>query len=545
MTPELLDDVLLFAKHFGVALYPWQVEAFGAACRRDGGLFVHRIAGVSVPRGNGKSYAGALVGVWRLLCGKPPQDIISAALDYEGAKVVLAHARSIVRAHPGLAEAIEVQANGLYVPATGSRWTVTSREHTASRGRHPTLVLYDEVGWASDDELFSSLLAGQASVDDPLMLVVSTVGRRQSGPLWTVKVLADGGDPAVFWWHSSENLSPKVTPAFLERQRRILMPAQYAREHQNTWVDAADGFTTAAEVDAAMGHGWTEQLDARPGLEYHAFVDLGIVSDPTVIAVGHVEGLLAYIDRLVTYQGSREQPVQLATVEQALRQLAATFHLRKIRVESWQGLSAVQSLTRHGLNVELFSPTAKAHAEEWPILAQRLSSRTLVLPPHARLREELLNLVVELGPTGVKVIDRGQVHQDHAVAVRGVCASLAQGDPLEYWHRAYEWGQAHPGVDPFDWVYAEGSGVPPAPAASGAGETPALSYLGPCDTRRPSATPSSRPEKVRGGVTVTVQHLCSVCLREWAEPDGPDANPNYHLDHPQCLQPPRVAAPGR
>jgi hypothetical protein len=21
------------------------------------------------------------------------------------------------------------------------------------------------------------------------------------------------GDPAVFWWHSSENLSPKVTPA--------------------------------------------------------------------------------------------------------------------------------------------------------------------------------------------------------------------------------------------------------------------------------------------------------------------------------------------
>jgi len=25
----------------------------------------------------------------------------------------------------------------------------------------------------------------------------------------------------------------------------------------------------------------------------------------------------------------------------------------------------------------------------------------------------------------VKVIDKGQVHQDHAVAVRGVCASLA------------------------------------------------------------------------------------------------------------------------
>lgn len=60
------------------------------------------------------------------------------------------------------------------------------------------------------------------------------------------------------------------------------------------------------------------------------------------------------------------------------------------------------------------------------MLAQRLSSRTLVLLPHARLREELLNLFVEVGPAGVRVVDRGRVHQDHAVAVRGVVAGLQQ-----------------------------------------------------------------------------------------------------------------------
>src|SRR5439155_7694995 len=36
----------------------------------------------------------------------------------------------------------------------------------------------------------------------------------------------------------------------------------------------------------------------------------------------------------------------------------------------------------------------------------------------------LLNLVYEVGPSGIKVIDKGKVHQDHAVAVRGVVASL-------------------------------------------------------------------------------------------------------------------------
>jgi hypothetical protein len=540
IAPALLDDVLAFAGRFGVQLYPWQGDAFGRACQRTEGRFVHRVGGISVPRGNGKSYGGALVGVWRLLCGRPPQDIISAALDYEGAKVVLEHARSIVRSHSALADAIEVRADGLLVPSTGSRWTITSREHTASRGRHPTLVLLDEIGWYRDDELFSSLLAGQASVNDPLCLVISTVGRRQSGPLWSVKMLAEGGDPAVFWWHSSENLSPKVTSAFLDRQRRILMPAQFAREHQNSWVDQADGFTSAAEVDAAMGHGWTEQVEGRPGVDYVAFVDLGAVHDPSVIAIGHVESNVAYIDRIVTFQGSREQPVQLATVEQALRDLAGKFTLRKIRIESWQGLAAVQSLTRHGLNVELFSPTAKAHAEEWPILAQRLSSRTLVLPPHARLREELLNLVVELGPTGVKVIG-GRVHQDHAVSLRGVVAGFSKGDPLEYWRRAHEWGKAHPGADPFDWVY-DGSGFPPGPAANGAGEN-----LGACDKRTPSAALSSTPEKEIGRFNTVMKHLCSICIREWAEEDGPDVNQSYHLDHPDCVNRPRFdfAAPGR
>src|SRR5439155_17329010 len=131
--PPHLDNVLALAGRFGVQHYPWQRQAFAAACRREGGRFLHRLAGISVPRGNGKSYGGAVVGLWRLFCGKPSQDIISAALDYEGAKVVLDHARSIVRGHPALAGAVEVRADGLLVPSTGSRWTVTSREHTASR----------------------------------------------------------------------------------------------------------------------------------------------------------------------------------------------------------------------------------------------------------------------------------------------------------------------------------------------------------------------------------------------------------------------------
>jgi hypothetical protein len=61
----------------------------------------------------------------------------------------------------------------------------------------------------------------------------------------------------------------------------------------------------------------------------------------------------------------------------------------------------------------------------WSTLAAELGAGNVTLPKHDRLREELLNLRVELRPTGaLRVFDRGRVHQDHAVAVGGVVQLL-------------------------------------------------------------------------------------------------------------------------
>jgi hypothetical protein len=279
------------------------------------------------------------------------------------------------------------------------------------------------------------------------MLVVSTVGRLKRGPLWTIKTLAESGDPSVFWRHSSINRSPKVTQAFLDRQRRVLVPAQFAREHRNQWIDGADALTTQADVDFAMsGHGAVYLAASESRV---IFVDIGLVSDPTVIAeAGRLDDGRLIVTNLWTFQGNHEQPVKLADVEAKIRDTCAARHITQIRVESWQGVQAVQSLAASGLPAEIFTPTSKRHAEEWPVLVQQLSTHRLVLPNHARLREELLNLVVEVGPTGIRVIDRGHVHQDHAVAVRGVVAMLAQDEEIPLMvvgGSAYqEWLAKHP-----------------------------------------------------------------------------------------------------
>lgn len=188
---RVAEDFLAFCREFDSPLYDWQAEAFGEATRREAGRFVYPLAGVSAPRGNGKSVGAANVGGWRLVSGPPPQLVLSVALDLEGAKVVMEHARAMFRRHPALAAAVDVRADSLVVPSTGSRWLVRSRDHESSRGLHPDVVIYDECGWAKDDELFASLLSSQASVSDPFMLVVSTVGRLAHGPLWRIKMLAE------------------------------------------------------------------------------------------------------------------------------------------------------------------------------------------------------------------------------------------------------------------------------------------------------------------------------------------------------------------
>jgi phage terminase large subunit-like protein len=174
-----------------VPLFDWQREAFGGATKRAHGQFIHTLGGISVPRGDGKSFAGAAVGAWRFLFGPQPQQVLSVALNTEGARIVLDHSKSIIRSHPVLESMVEIRTDDLLHRETDSWWKIRSREHTSSRGMHPSLILYDEVGWAQDDELFASLLAAQASVRDPLFLVISTVGKRKAGPLWTLKELAE------------------------------------------------------------------------------------------------------------------------------------------------------------------------------------------------------------------------------------------------------------------------------------------------------------------------------------------------------------------
>ena len=106
------EDFLLWCEHMGVTLFDWQKEDFGEATRRENGRFVHRLVGISVPRGDGKSEAGSRVGAWALT-RKRGALVLSTALSLDGARVVLNYGRQFFRERTSA----EVLTNEIRIPS--------------------------------------------------------------------------------------------------------------------------------------------------------------------------------------------------------------------------------------------------------------------------------------------------------------------------------------------------------------------------------------------------------------------------------------------
>jgi len=415
---------------FHISLYEWNRTVGAEAFARVDGRFRYSIAVVSMPRGNGKSRFAAKCALWMLVTGPPDQTISISALNKEGTAAILRHIKVILRDCPVLSQIVKVHVNEIRLPGKHSEVVVTSREHTSGfvRGPHSRLIIYDEAGHSDSLDLFTALLSGQASVADPLALVVSTVGYKKSGPLWHLKERADAGDPNIYYFHTHENLSPDVTPEYLLKQKRILSTTDYEREHANEWQDQSSAFVMTDDVDACMGFDWRTQHVGRVEKSYFIAVDLGTVGDPTIITVGHADEGLVYIDKIEVMKGDKQSPVSLVAVEAIITELCDRFNVVLVKIESWQGKLLAERLSTFAkVKTEIVEPSLKLTNAEWPLLSQRISDRSIIIPHNVTLRAELLGLSWEATSTGMKVIDKGKSHQDIAVTLRMLVAIVDGG----------------------------------------------------------------------------------------------------------------------
>lgn len=146
-----------------------------------------RTAVFSMGRKNGKTQLAAGLALCHL-CGPESEsrgEIYSCANDRFQAGKTFAEMNAMILASPWLLARCNVVhfRKEIIDLVSGSSYAALSREAKTKMGLNPSFVVYDELGQAPDDELYSAMDTAMGARADPLLMVISTQAADDLAPL--------------------------------------------------------------------------------------------------------------------------------------------------------------------------------------------------------------------------------------------------------------------------------------------------------------------------------------------------------------------------
>ena len=469
---QLADDPVAFVRAFDREPWPFQADILRRALAKDeDGRFAHRFVVISMPRQNGKTTLSAWIGLHRLFCDSDPQMILSIANDTDQARIILGDDTRIIRKSNVLTDCLRekwgIVRNEISLKDDRT-WRIKSAQHVSTRGLRPSVVLYDELGWARDAELWEAVSAAQAAQVNPLLLVTTTVGPIKDGPLWSLFESARDGDPDILLLYFQDNLSPLVTEEYLVGQKANLPGIVYAREHENTWGEGGETFCTEDDWQSAISEGDPRRsVFEGPSV---MFVDLGWIRNETAIAVATRFGDDVHIIALEGYRGKPSEPLNMPMIRDTITDMYHRLGVQRVEIESPQGVMMAQELDLSGLQCEVVYPTAQSQVNRWGALYTALKAKSVRLPDDDLLRRQLITLQIKQSLSGWRVVDVPAIHQDRAIAIAGAIYllgeesefSMADLDPAHALRSFSKW-DSQKAMQPLaekgeSWIYRPGLG---------------------------------------------------------------------------------------
>ncbi|MDE2101270.1 MAG: terminase large subunit [Patescibacteria group bacterium] len=155
----------------------WLRKLFGTL--NENGQRQYRESAVYIGRQNGKTETCAAIMLFMLCTSKQINgQFFSVASDREQAALVFRKMQAVIEQNPLLAAKTRIVPTTktiVYEP-TKSFYRALASDSFRQLGLSPTLVIYDEISFQRNGELYDAMLTGQISKDNALMLAISTVG---------------------------------------------------------------------------------------------------------------------------------------------------------------------------------------------------------------------------------------------------------------------------------------------------------------------------------------------------------------------------------
>lgn len=415
--------------------------------RRDDGRFRHRTALVGMARKNGKSTIGSGIALYSLFCGVDGGEVFSAAADKEQARIVFNQAKQMVESNPDLMEQAKLYRDAIEIPATKSVYRVLSSEAFTKEGLSPTLVVYDELHAAPNDELFNVMQLGSAARREPMLLGITTAGVRydQTGlestcfRLWQYAqrvAIGEVSDPTFFgaWWHApldADFREPKTwqmaNPGFgdlndpedFESAIRRTPEAEFRTKRINQWVSSRQIWLPTGTFEACADNQGEppEQTEIVLGFDGSFSGDASVIVGCTTDSRPHLFLIKAWEKQLTDRDDWR---VDISEVEQTIIESCKKWQVTEIVCDPYRWQRSMQVLADEGLPVVEYPSSSPARmVQACAKFRDAVMESNLTHDGSPTLVRHMNNCVVKsdrLGPRVVKEHKQSSRKIDAAVA---------------------------------------------------------------------------------------------------------------------------------
>ncbi|MDQ3671488.1 MAG: terminase large subunit [Actinomycetota bacterium] len=378
-------------------------------------------------RGGSKTADLAGMGIVAMLAQLPPGSrLYGLAADRDQGRLLVDSIQGYANRTPELRGALDVQAYRVVATRSASVIEVLAADAPGAWGLRPALTIADELAqWAatgSARRLWEAASSAAAKLSDSRLVVLTTAGDPAH---WSRKVLDHALADPLWRVHEVAGPPPWMDEERLGEQRRRLLESSYRRLFENEWVTSEDRLASEDDLRACVT--LEGPLAPEPGMRYVIGLDLGLKSDRTVAAVCHavrttnIDGQTTatkvVLDRMQVWAGTRDNPVQLAAVEEWLVE-AATSYRAIVRCDPWQAVGSMQRLRSRGVRCEEFTFSSASVGRLASTLHLLLRNGQLALPDDADLLDELRHVRLrETSPGVVRMDHDADQHDDRAIAL--------------------------------------------------------------------------------------------------------------------------------
>jgi hypothetical protein len=390
-------------------------------------------------RGYDKSGSIARMVAWAVSYSRFPMEIVVAAGDQDQASILYDAAKRECELNPWIRGRIRFKTKKIEGIRSGSVVKILTADAPSSYGLRPDLIICDELTWWEKRDLWDAIFTARQKRPKCVMVVISNAGMLRT---WQHDLyMGAKGDPSWVVWETDPRTNPTwMNREAIEQDAKLLPKSVAKRLYYNQWIDPSEeaGYLLRSEISACLRQGMEAHKEQQEGCTYALSIDYGPRKDRTCLSVLHQDrDALFYIDECKVIQGTYDNPVRIAEVENWIENKLEAFPQAGLIVDPYQLEGTIQrfgdrcSVTRY----QARGPVGNYHMAE--LLRTSVLGQRLLWPPgigaHPNrveddFAEELCNLIIKQLPSGKYRFDHESgMHDDRAVAVGMALLALHEG----------------------------------------------------------------------------------------------------------------------